>query len=294
MLTTCQEGRRLRTCGAAPDFTGITQLAEHADGTPLTLAALRARSCWSTSGPTSCINCQRPCPTSRPGTSTYASDGLVIVGVHTPEFAFEHVAPTCEPGGRPRGPVPGRHRQRLRHLERLQQPVLAGRIPDRRHRHGPPCHFGEGDYSSTERLIRELLTTANAKVVRWARTPESPTATPSGPQTAETYLGYESGGQRRAAARPEPRRREPISRPTSVDPDTFALQGQWTGRCAASHRRHRRQARRSTISPERSISSSAARVRSRSPSTGAVTTVPVSGVPRLYTLNQTTQERTLI
>src|SRR5207245_10043587 len=39
----------------------------------------------------SCINCLRTLPYLRAWYRTYAKDGLVIVGVHTPEFAFEHV-----------------------------------------------------------------------------------------------------------------------------------------------------------------------------------------------------------
>ena len=50
-----------------------------------------ARSCWSTSGRTRASTACARSRTSRPGTRRYRKNGLVIVGVHTPEFAFEHV-----------------------------------------------------------------------------------------------------------------------------------------------------------------------------------------------------------
>ena len=82
----------------------------------------------------------------------------MIIGVHTPEFAFEHVV--LERRGRgqaARDRLPGRAGQRLRHLERLLEPVLAGRVPDRPHGHVRHVRFGEGDYGETENAIRSLL-----------------------------------------------------------------------------------------------------------------------------------------
>ncbi len=61
------------------------------------------------------------------------------------------------PAGDPlrRDPLPGRPGQPVRHLERLPEPVLAGRVPDRRPagnvRH---TQFGEGDYKQSEAAVR--------------------------------------------------------------------------------------------------------------------------------------------
>ena len=88
----------------------------------------------------------------------YRKDGLVIVGVHTPEFAFEHVSSNVSRRDQaPRRPLSGRPGQRLRDLERVREPVLARGVPDRQQGHVRHAHFGEGEYDATEKLIRELL-----------------------------------------------------------------------------------------------------------------------------------------
>ena len=86
-----------------------------------------------------CINCIRTLPVREsPGTRDYRDDGLTVVGVHSPEFAFEkdagNVADAIDRYGHH---LPGRPGQRLRHLERVRQPVLAGQVPDRRERRRP-------------------------------------------------------------------------------------------------------------------------------------------------------------
>ena len=73
-----------------------------------------------------------PCRGVEPG---LCADGLTVIGVHTPEFAFEHVVSNVTQAAKQLGVcLSDRHRQQLRHLERLRERVLAGRVPDRRHR----------------------------------------------------------------------------------------------------------------------------------------------------------------
>ncbi len=101
-------------------------------------AALPARACagkvvlvdfWTYT----CINCIRTLPYLKAWDERYRDEGLVIVGVHTPEFPFERDAGNVADAiGQNGHPLPGRPGQRLRHLERLRQPVLAGEVPDRR------------------------------------------------------------------------------------------------------------------------------------------------------------------
>jgi thiol-disulfide isomerase/thioredoxin len=74
----------------------------------------------------SCINCQRALPHIEAWYRDYAKDGLVVVGVHTPEFAFRaRRLQRPDRGGCVRRAVPSRHRRQLRHLEFLRQRVLA-------------------------------------------------------------------------------------------------------------------------------------------------------------------------
>ena len=80
-----------------------------------------------------CINCIRTLPHLVAWDKAYRDAGLTIVGVHSPEFSFENEDGQRRAGAQAeRHRVPGRAGQRARHLERLEQPVLAGQVPDRR------------------------------------------------------------------------------------------------------------------------------------------------------------------
>src|SRR5439155_15339516 len=81
----------LPVLGRAPDFTGISRWLNTPADRPLTLAALRGKVVLVDFWTYSCINCIRTLPHLRAWYAAYRKDGLVIVGVHTPEFAFEHV-----------------------------------------------------------------------------------------------------------------------------------------------------------------------------------------------------------
>ena len=81
----------LRDYGPAPGFTGIGQWINTPDEQPLSLAGLRGKVVLVDFWTYSCINCLRTLPHLRAWDKTYRSQGLTIVGVHTPEFAFEHV-----------------------------------------------------------------------------------------------------------------------------------------------------------------------------------------------------------
>ena len=106
----------------------------------------------------SCINCLRTLPHIREWDDRYRDAGLTIVGVHTPEFAFER--------------VPANVRENVKKLE-LRYPVAldndfgtweawhnqywpAKYLIDRKG-HVRYYHFGEGEYAATEEAIRTLL-----------------------------------------------------------------------------------------------------------------------------------------
>lgn len=78
-------------CGPAPNFTGITAWLNTASDRPLSLAAVRGKVVLVDFWTYSRINCQRTLPHVEAWYRRYAADGFVVVGVHTPEFAFEHV-----------------------------------------------------------------------------------------------------------------------------------------------------------------------------------------------------------
>ena len=71
---------------SAPDFTGIDAWINSA---PLSMPSLRGHVVLVDFWTFSCVNCVRTLPHLRLLASTYASAGLVVVGVHSPEFQFE-------------------------------------------------------------------------------------------------------------------------------------------------------------------------------------------------------------
>ena len=77
--------------GLAPNFTGIVSWLNTPDDKPLSLTELKGKVVLVDFWTYSCINCQRSLPHVEGWYNDYKNDGLVVVGVSTPEFAFEHV-----------------------------------------------------------------------------------------------------------------------------------------------------------------------------------------------------------
>jgi thiol-disulfide isomerase/thioredoxin len=173
----------LEDYGPAPDFRGV---AGWLNSKPLTLNGLRGRVVLIDFWTYSCINCLRTLPHVRAWDSRYRDAGLTIVGVHTPEFAFER--------------VPSNVRENVKKLE-LRYPVAldngfgtweawhnqywpAKYLIDRSG-HVRYFHFGEGEYETTEEAIRTLL--GNDAPPASGLADDSP----HGILTPESYLGYQ-------------------------------------------------------------------------------------------------------
>ena len=144
----------------------------------------------------SCINCLRSIPFVKAWDERYRKDGLVVIGVHAPEFAFERDPANVQRAMRDLGilyPVALDNRYKLwGALKNNYWPAhyfidASGRI--RYH------HFGEGNYPMQERVIRQLL----AEAGRAPKTAALSQARGSGAQiqanvadlkSPETYIGY--------------------------------------------------------------------------------------------------------
>jgi cytochrome c biogenesis protein CcdA/thiol-disulfide isomerase/thioredoxin len=211
--------------GPAPDFVGTQRWFDTPGGKPLTLASLRGRVVLVDFWTYTCINCLRTLPFLTALDQRYRSAGLTIVGVHTPEFSFEHDA----------GNVGRAIRQ-----EHIRYPVaqdndyatwdawgnqywpaeyLIDATGQVRH-----TQFGEGDYKQSEAAVRALLVQAGAKHL-----PPPITAKPIVPSaqlaTPETYLG---------SARADPSRLRVYkgfhtypAAPADLPLSTFTLSGTW-------------------------------------------------------------------
>ncbi len=191
-LTTCNpNATALVDCGPAPEFKGITAWLNTPGGKPLTMTQLRGKVVLVDFWTYSCINCQRTLPHVEAWYRDYAKDGFVVVGVHTPEFAFEHVVSNVRTEAAALGvhyPVAiddNYDTWNAYDNEYWPADYLIDAQGDVRH-----VHFGEGDYATTEHLIRELLTDAHPGLVLPPPT-NVPNLTPTGEMNPETYVGYD-------------------------------------------------------------------------------------------------------
>ncbi len=144
-----------RVGNLAPEFYGITAWI---NSDPLTMEALRGKVVLIDFWTYTCINCIRTYPYLKLWNSRYSDDGLVIVGVHAPEFEFEKDYDNVVEAATNDGIV---------------WPIAQDNDFDTWHsysnRYWPAkylidkdgviryTHFGEGGYAETEELIRELL-----------------------------------------------------------------------------------------------------------------------------------------
>jgi cytochrome c biogenesis protein CcdA/thiol-disulfide isomerase/thioredoxin len=104
-LAACQKSAEsgevaLADCGAAPAISGITGWLNTPDGTGPDLASLKGKVVLVDFWAYSCINCQRAITHVNAWYSAYQKDGFVVIGVHTPEYAFEHVPGNVAAGAR--------------------------------------------------------------------------------------------------------------------------------------------------------------------------------------------------
>ncbi len=181
----------LVNCGPAPGFERIVAWLNTPGGRPITVASLRGRIVLVDFWTYSCINCQRALPHVEAWYKDYAKDGLVVVGVHTPEFAFEHVIANVRVEAAQLGvhyPVAIDNNYGTWDAydnEDWPAEYLIGANGDVRH-----VELGEGDYAGTERLIRRLLVDAKSGIAL-PRPTDVPNRTPTVATNPETYLGYD-------------------------------------------------------------------------------------------------------
>ena len=219
-------GSGIENCGAAPAFKGIQQWFNTADGKPVTLASLKGKVVIVDFWAYSCINCQRELPHVEAWYKDYAADGLEVVGVQTPEYAFEHVPSNVEAGARRLGltfPVAlDNSYDTWNAYDNQSWPAAylidaTGKI-----RH---VSIGEGDYPQEEQIIRQLLLAAHPGSAL-PRATDVPDTTPDNPnQSPETYLGSEraqyyagSGGYATGQ----------FTAPVRLPANSYGLAGSWT------------------------------------------------------------------
>jgi len=190
-LSEADAGLRLPVLGVAPEFVGTQRWFNTPGGQPLSLAGLRGRVVLVDFWTYSCINCIRTLPYLNAWNARYAGRGLTIVGVHTPEFPFEHSAANVAEAIQQNGihyPVVqdndyatwNAYNNEYWPAEYLIDAQGRIRLTD----------FGEGEYGAKERAIRSLLVEAGASGLGGpthtvAQQPSEAEVTP------ESYVGAE-------------------------------------------------------------------------------------------------------
>ncbi len=138
-----------------PEFQGISHWL---NSSPLTVAALKGNVTLIQFWTFSCINCQRTLPSVTRWHQQYAAKGLKIIGIHTPEFAFERDVNNVRQALQKHGiiyPVPMDNQFKTwsaYNNEYWPHLFLADRQGIIRY-----DHIGEGAYDETDKVIRKLL-----------------------------------------------------------------------------------------------------------------------------------------
>jgi thiol-disulfide isomerase/thioredoxin len=215
----------LPALGRAPEFARTQRWFNTPGGRPEPLRSLRGRVVLVDFWTYTCINCLRTLPYLEAWDRRYRDAGLTIVGVHTPEFAFEHDA--------------GNVASAIKRLG-VRYPVVQdnemGTWDAYANMYWPADYLidatgevryagiGEGDYDKTEAAIRSLLQEKGAHPGAKARPRD--VVVPSTQTTPETYLGT-----RRArgwlAGEPLPGDRTYPSVESRLPLNTFAYGGSW-------------------------------------------------------------------
>lgn len=226
-LSRCTQGAtELEDCGPAPELRGLETWRQTPGDEALTLEELRGKVVLLDFWAYSCINCQRSVPHVEAWWQAYEDAGLVVLGIHTPEYAFERETSNVVDGAR-----------RLGITYPIAQDNSYATWTAYRNRYWPASylvdadgqvrhvHQGEGGYDVTEDLVRELLVAADPDVQLPPRT-NVEDRTPDGSQiTPETFLSI---GKRTNVAG-EYVEGEHTYRASDDQPaDTVAFDGTWT------------------------------------------------------------------
>jgi len=172
--------------GLAPDFAGIAQWFNVP--MPLSVQALRGKVVLVDFWTYTCINCVRTLPHLTAWYERYKNDGLVIVGVHTPEFAFEREGQNVHNAIRQFSiTYPVALDNEYKTWVNYQNHYWPAEYLIDARGHIRHTHFGEGGYDHMEEAIRALLK-ENGRLIEGDLSSVKGQA-PGHSITPETYLG---------------------------------------------------------------------------------------------------------
>jgi thiol-disulfide isomerase/thioredoxin len=195
---------------------------------PLTPAALRGHPVLVNFWTLTCINWLRQEPYVRAWSQAYRDDGLIVLGVHTPEFLFEHDVDLV---------------RRATEERRIDYPVAVDSdyaVWSAFENHYWPAlyfvdaegiirdqHFGEGRYEESERVLQRLLG-VQRKPVEVEGVGAEAAADWDQLRTPETYLGYARGERFVSPGGVALDERSSYEIPDRLPLNRWALRGDWT------------------------------------------------------------------
>jgi thiol-disulfide isomerase/thioredoxin len=217
--------------GELPSFDGATGWL---NSPPLTPAGLRGKVVLAGFWTYTCINWLRQLPYLRAWAGKYSASGLVVIGVHTPEFGFEHNQDNIRRAVRDFRidyPVAIDSDYAIwTGFDNHYWPALYFADAQGRIRHH---HYGEGEYQQSEMIIQQLLAEAGAAdvdedmVAVDAVGLEAP-ADWGSLRSPETYTGYERTENFASPGGPVPDKPHSYAAPPGLRLNHWALSGDWT------------------------------------------------------------------
>ena len=221
---------RLDVEGALPSLAGATTWI---NSEPLTREGLRGRVVLVNFCTYTCINWIRSLPWVRAWADTYGDRGLTVVGVHTPEFSFEHDLDNIRRALKAmdvRFPVAVDNDYAVwTAFDNNYWPALYFVDARGRIRHH---WFGEGAYEESERALQRLLGEAGADGVDGPLVELEPTGIELGADwdtlgSTENYLGFGRTEGFASPGGPVPDQRHAYTAPGSLRRNQWALAGDW-------------------------------------------------------------------
>lgn len=216
--------------GLAPSLGGATQWL---NSKPLSEQDLRGKVVLVDFWTYSCINCLRTLPYVKAWAEKYRDQGLIVVGVHAPEFAFERDIGNVSKAMKDLGinyPVAVDNQYAIWRAFKNQYWPAHYFIDATGHiRHH---HFGEGGYAESERVIQQLLQEAGSSQSTMGLTEVDAggvqlAANMDEVASPETYLGYERAENFLSTPKAVPDRTATYREPERPRLNTWGLAGQW-------------------------------------------------------------------
>jgi len=211
---------------SGPKAPEIIPGGEWFNSEPLKVADLKGKVVLVDFWTYSCINCQRTMPYLRKWWTTYKDEGLVIIGVHSPEFEFEKSTKNLK--------------KAISDFD-LQYPIVQDNDfatwRAYSNRFWPAkylidkdgtirySHFGEGDYDKTEQMIQQLLKETGAKNIT---TQINNTEFKTYANTEESYLGYSRIKNLVSPENTTFEKTTTFTSPSVIPNNKFAFTGNWS------------------------------------------------------------------